>query len=104
MEKGSLGNAIRKHRICKGYSQEELAELAGITPTHMKHLESEHRKPSIEVLVNLMGILDLSFDALVFPQAEKTAQNEWMALLADCTKNEQKIIQDLILSLKKNRC
>ena len=27
--------------------EEELAEAVQITPTHMKHIESEHRKPSV---------------------------------------------------------
>lgn len=50
LEEGILGNSIRTARIKKGLPQEQLAELAGITPTHLKHIESEHRKPSIEVM------------------------------------------------------
>ncbi len=103
MEKGSLGNTIRTQRLCKGYSQEALSEMVGITPTHMKHLESEHRKPSLEVLVRLMETLNFSFDSLVFPRTEETGRKELLALLSDCPDHELNIITDLIFSLKKNR-
>lgn len=102
MVKGALGNVIRKSRISLGYSQEELSEKIGITPTHMKHLESEHRKPSLEVLIRLMETLGFSFDALVFPSSDNTIQNEWLALLSDCTESEQNIIRDMVISIKKN--
>ena len=103
MEKGSLGNIIRTQRLCKGYSQETLSEIVGITPTHMKHLESEHRKPSLEVLIKLMETLDFSFDSLVFPNSNDSRRKELLALLSDCPDHELNIITDLILSLKKNR-
>lgn len=103
MERGILGNAIRNARIRKGYSQEELAELVGITPTHMKHIEGEHRKPSLEVLIKLMETLNLSFDMLVFSNIDEYKNNEWSVLLADCSKKELNIVRDLIFSLKKNR-
>ncbi|MDO4333300.1 MAG: helix-turn-helix transcriptional regulator [Eubacteriales bacterium] len=103
MQRGILGNAIRKARLEKGFSQEELAEIVDITPTHMKHLESEHRKPSIEVLEKLMIALDLSFDMIVFPEMEKIKAGDWPVLLADCSKSELNIIRDVIISMKKNR-
>lgn len=103
MERGILGNAIRNARIRKGYFQEELAELIGITPMHMKHLEGEHRKPSIEVLIKLMETLDLSFDSLVFSGIYEYKNNEWPIMLTDCSERELNIIRDLIFSIKKNR-
>ena len=60
MEKGLLGNTIRQARIDNKYTQEELAEKIGITATHLKHIESEHRKPSIEVLFSLASELHIS--------------------------------------------
>jgi transcriptional regulator with XRE-family HTH domain len=68
LEKGELGSAIRAARLEKHLSQEELAELVGITPTHVKHIESEHRKPSIELLYRLVRTLNLSLDTLFFPE------------------------------------
>ena len=73
MEHGVLGEAIRAERLRKHYSQEKLAELVGITPTHMKHIESEHRKPSLDVLFRLVRALHLSLDDLCFPENDNNA-------------------------------
>lgn len=72
MERGELGNAIRAARMARGISQEKLAELLDITASHLKHIESEHRKPSIEVLFRLATLLDLSLDSLLFPEHLRT--------------------------------
>lgn len=61
-----LGNAIRSARMSRGISQEYLAEILDVTPTHIRHIESGHRKPSIELLFQLAQMLDLSLDALIF--------------------------------------
>ena len=103
--KGSLGNAIRAARIKKDLSQETLAELVGITPTHLKHIESEHRKPSIEVLIEIAQILQMSVDNIIFPQESEINQkiNEIENRLKNCSLNELQIVLDLLLSLRNNR-
>lgn len=68
LEPGILGAAIRKARMDEHISQEELAEKIGITPTHIKHIESGHRKPSIEILYRIVRILNMSLDDLFFPE------------------------------------
>lgn len=104
LEKGILGNAIRNSRIKKGLSQEALAEMVGITPTHLKHIESEHRKPSVEVLIDLVQILQMSVDNIIFPQTSEINLkiNEIENGLSDCTLGELQIILDVLHSLKKN--
>jgi transcriptional regulator with XRE-family HTH domain len=104
LDKGILGNAIRKARIESGLSQEALSELVGITPTHLKHIESEHRKPSIEVLFKTAKILHLSLDNLIFETNSESADlNHAMNLLKDCSNHEVKIIIDIIRALQNNR-
>lgn len=68
IDKVLLGEAIRQARLANHLSQERLAELLDISPTHMKHIESGHRGPSVEVLLHLAVILNLSLDALLFPE------------------------------------
>lgn len=104
LEKGILGNTIRNSRIKKGLSQETLAEMVGITPTHLKHIESEHRKPSIDVLIEIAQILQMSIDNIIFPQESEIILkiNEIENGLSDCTANELQIMLDVLYSLKKN--
>lgn len=104
LDRGILGNQIRESRIENRISQEQLAELVNITPTHLKHLESEHRKPSLEVLVSLMEVLHFSFDGLVFPiptEREKRSQ-EIELLLRACSDQQLEIILDVTRSLLKH--
>ena len=101
LKDGILGTAIRNARQKHNLSQEQLAELVEITPTHLKHIESEHRKPSIEVLFRLCQTLHLSLDNLIFP-SETTRIEEILPLLSSCSANELNIIEDLLISFKKN--
>lgn len=105
LEQGKLGNTIRNARIENNLSQEKLAEMLDITPTHLKHLESEHRKPSIEVLFRLTKILHISLDTLLFPPASQrdSQLKELYVLLNSCEDNELNILEDIIRSMLKNR-
>ncbi len=62
-----LGNAIWDARNARGLTQEALAEMVDITLSHMQHIENGHRNPSVKVLFQLAQCLDLSLDALIFP-------------------------------------
>lgn len=64
----ALREAIRNERKNKRITQEELAEMLEVSPTHVKHIESGHRKPSIEILFGLAKILNISLDEVVFPK------------------------------------
>ena len=68
LETQALGRAIRAARMKKGLSQEALAEKLDITPIHLKNIEGHRRLPSVPLLFAMMEILDLSVDALVFPE------------------------------------
>lgn len=60
-----LAETIRLAREEKGMTQENLAELLDVSTTHVRHLESGHRRPSIEKLLLLCKILDFSFNRVV---------------------------------------
>lgn len=64
----ALQKAIRQARKSKRITYEELAEMLDISPTHIKHIESGHRKPSIEILFEIARVLNLSLDGVVFPK------------------------------------
>lgn len=104
MQNIELGNTIKEARINMNLSQEQFSEMIDISPTHLKHIESEHRKPSIEVLFRIAQTLNMSLDNILFLQNDKNKQliNEIDNLLPTCTENELQIIIDLIYSIKKH--
>ena len=48
-----IGQRIKVKRIEKGLTQEKLAELVGIGPSHMSHLESGKTVASMDVFISL---------------------------------------------------
>ena len=105
IQAGALGNLIRKKRMESQLTQEQLAEILGITATHMKHLESEHRMPSVEVLFRLTETLHLSLDDLLNPESSKHSDsyNDAKHLLDVCTERELEIVCDVLHSLLNHR-
>lgn len=98
-----LGNAIREARIRNNMSQERLAELAGITPTHMKHIESGHRNPSVDVLFRITKILHLSLDSIIFGVGEISYEYRYAEnMLVECDERELKLIIDIIKAVRAN--
>jgi len=74
LPRGSLGSAIKKARLKKKLTQEKLAEIIDITSAHLKQLESERRKPSVDVLYRLVVALDMSLDSLFSNTDDKTQE------------------------------
>ena len=88
MKDGLLGDTIRQARMDNKMTQEQLAEAINISPTHMKHIESEHRKPSVDVLFSLADVLSFSMDAMLMEtQSTDHAKrvNEINLLMNKCT-------------------
>ena len=99
-----LGLAIRKARIRNGLSQEALAELLDVSATHVKHMESGHRKPSVELLFKLAKLLNMSVDEVMFDRGEEEKLNlQLQAALAECTVKEKLILAEIVSTIKKYR-
>lgn len=95
----ALGDAIRAARMKKGMTQERLAELLDITPIHLKNIEGSRRKPSVPLLFEMMALLDLSVDALVFPERSEGAVVHTDGLTAE----EAEAVERLVAVMRKNR-
>ena len=103
-----IGQRIRKTRKAHGLSQEQLAELVGISTTHMSHIETGNTKLSLPVLVSLAEALEVSTDELLLqgnPTERGGVLDELAQLLESCTTQQMKIVVDVvtatIVSLKK---
>ena len=88
MDYYAIGQRIRKIRKAQGFSQETLAEQAGISVTHMSHIETGNTKLSLPVLVDLAEILDVRTDDLLYDGifAERSSTiDEIIQILDTCT-------------------
>lgn len=90
----TLGKAVKLARQKKNLSQETLAEILDITPTHLKHIESGHRNPSVDLLFRMARTLQMSLDDVIFPERQLPSLNFQRAqlLLRDCNEQQLNII------------
>ena len=54
-----IGHKIRQSRIAHSYSQEQLAELTGISTAFLGHIERGTRAMSLETLVSICSVLNI---------------------------------------------
>ncbi|WP_314590530.1 helix-turn-helix domain-containing protein [Paenibacillus terrigena] len=59
------GNRISELREQKGWTQEELATMIGISRAALSHYEKNRRKPDFETLTQLADLFQVSIDYLI---------------------------------------
>lgn len=97
MDYYEIGQRIRYYRKARGYSQEELAEMVGISVTHMSHIETANTKLSLQVLVDISDKLSVTTDTLIFGKPEqKRISEELLQAIKSCDEGQGKIIAELI--------
>ena len=82
MESGNkiLGNNIKAYRNAKGWSQEKLAHLAGITPAHLGHIERGEGNPTLLTLFSVSNALQVDLSELVKSNVDATVSASTLRL------------------------
>ena len=65
MDYAKIGANIRKYRLLKKITQEELAEKVGLTDTYIGMLERGEKSPSFETFINILNALEISADVVL---------------------------------------
>lgn len=65
MDMIAIGNRIKAAREQAHLTQEELAEIIDISPTHMSVIERGVKTPKLDTFVRIANALNLSSDALL---------------------------------------
>ena len=98
-----IGQRIRRSRKAQGLSQEQLAEMVGISLPHMSHIESANTKLSLPVLVDNALALGVSTDELLRDEPElrrKEAETDIQSVLSACDPQQAKAIAKIVLGIK----
>lgn len=66
MGKVSLGNYLKVHRARKNLTQEELAELAGVTRPTINFIENGRFVPSALLALKIAMIFEVPFEEVFF--------------------------------------
>ena len=97
-----IGQRIRAARLKLGWQQAEVAFRAGLTTSHMSHIETGNTKLSLPVLVALSNALEIQADDLLseHPSGRTIAIQELEDLLTSCTDAQIRVILDVVKSTK----
>ena len=98
-----IGARIRAVRMERGMTQAQLAEAAGGGVTHISHVETGNGIPSLQTFLDIVNALGCSADELLCIEVDKACPiyESWLNdQLADCSRQEMKLISDMVLGLK----
>ena len=57
-----IGERIKRERLNKGFTQEELGKLVGVSPSAICGYETGKKVPTLNILVRLANVFDTSTD------------------------------------------
>jgi transcriptional regulator with XRE-family HTH domain len=102
---GRLGKRLRSLRLAKGWTQQELADKAGMTPAFLSYLENGTRSGSLESLLKLADALNVESEELLAAKpiaSKKTAG--WPSIsLEGLTTGDGLLLRKLARSLRRRK-
>lgn len=101
MDYEKFGMRVRNARNKKGYTQAELAELTEYSVQHISHVETGSTKLSVELLVRLSNVLNVSIDSLLRDSLEYRDYPEFVIELKVNSENEKKLICHIVNELQQ---
>lgn len=102
LDRKALGAAIKAARVENRITQEQLAEMTGIAPSHVKQIEAGNRSPSVEVLFKLAQILNFSVDEVFFPGRKDEPELLYKIErgLKGCSVHDLRVVYSTLTALK----
>lgn len=106
----ALGDRIYNARIKRNLTQNDLAELAGISNTYLSHIENGTKRMSMDTFVDILNALGTTADELLIDSIytnDLQTRDKLEVVLNGCTVYEKKVILEIASALKdalrKNR-
>ena len=81
-----IGARLKEERRRMGYTQEQLAERADLSANFIAHLERGSRKPSLDTLTVLSGLLEVPVDRFFQSEPVKPRRDEEQPLVRRLTR------------------
>ena len=101
----AIGMRVKSARIRKGMTQDEVAEKAEISNSHISNVETGNTKVSLPPLVLIANAIGVSVDELLCDSVEKSKRvfDDALSRIAkDCDDWETRIIADVAAALKES--
>ena len=98
-----IGKRISRERKAVGLTQSALADFADSSPQYISHIENGRKKASLDILVRIANVLNISMDRLL----GRTINNNRSdcgamvdELLSGCNSYERTVMIDVAVSLR----
>lgn len=107
LDYSKIGLRVRQARKSKGYTQETLAGMIGISTPHMSHIETADSKVGLQVLIKIANALEVSANDLLYDSlsvcTDSYPENEQRLkeALDSCTPDQQDQLLTLVDEVKK---
>lgn len=99
----SIGNRIKRYRIDKDISQEDLAQIVNVNFRHISNIELGRRRASLELIVLIANALEVSADDLLtdnLKHSSSPVDTEIHDILLDCNHDEKEMLTRLLKFMK----
>lgn len=99
-----IAKNIKYLRGKRGYTQEQLAEAVGISPSHLSKVESGHRRIGMKAYLNILQVLNAEddFTAIVLEEEEKKDFVNYQEIISDCSNDEKEFLFKMLIDIKVN--
>lgn len=104
LDYSAIGNRVRNARKEMGLSQESLAEMVGLSTSHVCHIECGTTKPSLDAMVRIANALHVTVERLLSDNIEVPYDSFSMDILAeleDCSEQQKTGFLEVVRSVKK---
>ena len=85
-----IGQAIKKARVARGMTREQLANVVDYDIRHLQAIENEGQHPSFQLFAQLVTMFDISVDEYIFPNKEVNKSSVRRRLDAQLDKLDDK--------------
>ena len=99
-----IGERIRRARLAMNMSQQELSTKANISLPHISEIENGKKSMKLQTFIRIIEALQVSADSILradVPGVNQIYQNEFSAMVEDCTPKEIEALQRIVLELKQ---
>lgn len=96
-----LGRKLRELRTERKLTQQQAAQRLGVTASVVSAYENDIRQPSLEVLVKLARLYNVSTDYLLGASGRRTPDPEHLISLDGLTPNKITLVVQLVNALKE---
>ena len=100
MDLKSIGERIKSARLKSNLTQEELAALVDLSPTHISVIERGLKSPKLDTFIRIANALNVSADYLLFNDINNSAEGVIFELSESINKLPQERKEKIIAVIK----